>query len=160
MAARSSARKPHSRDRRPKRGVLATIGYEGRTITDLCAALKDAQIGTLVDVRYRAWSHRPVFRKTALAHALSERGVSYVHLPMAGNVPLFRVTPRPTQTECMRLYARHLASQPEVVARLGELAQDGRIALLCYEADALSCHRSHLCKAIVTRFPGLECVHM
>ena len=59
---------------------LATIGYEGATLDAVVAALQQAGVETLVDVRAVARSRRPGFAKTRLAAGMDAGGIGYVHL--------------------------------------------------------------------------------
>ncbi len=63
---------------------LFTVGYEGKTVDELLDALKGAGIELLIDVRAVAASRRPGFSKTALAGALAEQGIDYLHLRPLG----------------------------------------------------------------------------
>jgi hypothetical protein len=59
---------------------LATIGYEAKTQAEFLDELDAAGIELVLDVRAIAASRRPGFSKTALAGALRERGIDYLHL--------------------------------------------------------------------------------
>ena len=49
-----------------------TIGYQGRRLDDLCGTLFNMGVEVLVDIRERAWSQRPEFRKRAFRLWLNE----------------------------------------------------------------------------------------
>ncbi len=136
------------------------IGYQGRPVGAFCRALTEAGVDLLIDVRERAWSHRPEYRKQALARALGEQGIEYVHLKAAGNP--FR--PRSGESldfaDCARLYAKHLRKHPEIVEELETLLAGRAAALFCYEAERRSCHRSVLMKALARRVSDLELVDL
>lgn len=120
------------------------IGYQGRSLAGLCEALGELRVDLVIDVRERAWSNRPEFRKGVLSRALAERGIEYQHMRDAGNP--FR--PKPGEdidgAECIRRYRRHLETRPDVVRAIRRLARRRRVALLCYEADSGACHRGVL----------------
>jgi uncharacterized protein (DUF488 family) len=128
--------------------TLFTIGYQGRSARGLCEALSAAGVKQLIDVRARAWSHRPEFRKTALKTELERHGIEYVHCKDAGNP--FR--PKPGETlnwkRCQTLYRKHLDSNPDVVDELTALVGSKPTALFCYEAATTDCHRGELVKAL------------
>jgi uncharacterized protein (DUF488 family) len=64
--------------------IIATIGYEGADPAAFDAALEDADIQMVVDVRAIAISRRRGFSKTALSDRLNRRGLDYVHLRALG----------------------------------------------------------------------------
>jgi len=64
--------------------TLFTIGYEGKTVEELLDQLNASGVKLLIDVRAVAASRRPGFSKTALAGALRERGIDYLHLRPLG----------------------------------------------------------------------------
>jgi len=67
---------------------LLTIGYEGCTIDNVLAALREARVGLLIDVRAVPQSRKPGFSKRQLAAGLDEKGIDYLHLQGLG-------TPKP-----------------------------------------------------------------
>lgn len=60
-----------------------TIGYEGRTINDFLADLRANDIKLLADVREAPTSRKRGFSKSALASALQDAGIDYLHLRCA-----------------------------------------------------------------------------
>jgi uncharacterized protein (DUF488 family) len=136
---------------------IAGIGYQGRELDALVAALQQAHIEGVVDVRETPWSRKPGFSKRALGDRLAEAGIHYVHLRAAGNPRENRRTAR-SSTECLARYRAHLAADPSVLDEILELARRERIALLCYEAAAEDCHRSILLEALCARAVDLEAV--
>lgn len=125
-----------------------SIGYQGRSLNALCELLASKNVDLLIDVRERAWSNRPEFRKTAIATALATHAIDYVHVREAGNP--FR--PQPGEVidprECMRRYRGYLRSTPTIVEKVEELIANRRAALLCYEAKSSDCHRGILIDAL------------
>lgn len=137
--------------------VLATVGYEAATVRDFLAALEDAGIDLLVDVRAVASSRRPGFAKTALAANLDSVGIEYLHLRGLGTPADGRAAARAGHHAEMReIFLEHLAT-PEAqaeLARLGEIVQSGRrVCILCFEADPAHCHRSIVAQALAERIP-------
>src|SRR5215213_5559790 len=63
---------------------IFTIGYEGATVPEFLAALKDAGVERVIDVRALPLSRRPGFSKSPLRAALEEAGIEYVHLKALG----------------------------------------------------------------------------
>jgi uncharacterized protein (DUF488 family) len=131
--------------------TIFTIGYERATPAALIAALRDAGVRRVVDVRALANSRRPGFAKRALSAALDEAGLGYTHLPALGTPPAGREAVRAGRPEDMRhIFARHLAGT-EAQAALAALAADARrepLCLLCLEADPRRCHRSLVAEAV------------
>ena len=132
---------------------LFTIGYERATPTTLVAALKQAGVVTVADVRALANSRRPGFAKRALSAALDEAGIDYWHIPALGTPAAGRLAARQGRTEAMQaIFARHLAGT-EAQAALAALQDRVRrepVCLLCLEADPSHCHRSLVAAALDT----------
>lgn len=130
---------------------VATIGYEGATPAGLVAALKQAGVVTLVDVRAIANSRRPGFAKRALSAAMAEAGIGYVHLPALGTPASGRQAARSGKPEVMRrIFGAHLAgTEPQAaLAELRDLAARQPVCLLCLEADPKNCHRTLVAQAL------------
>jgi uncharacterized protein (DUF488 family) len=130
---------------------VATIGYEGATPDRLVAALKEAGVATLVDVRAIANSRRPGFAKRALSAAMAEAGIGYVHLPALGTPAAGRQAARSGKPEVMRrLFAAHLTGTEAqaALAELGDRARREHVCLLCLEADPRHCHRTLVAEAL------------
>lgn len=133
---------------------LSTIGYEGKTVAEFLDALEQAGVELLIDVRAVAASRRPGFSKSALAAAVRERGIDYLHLRPLGTPKAGREAARKGRIAEMRaIYEEQLAT-PEAALAL-EQAHDevGRrhAALLCYEADAGGCHRAIVAERLIER---------
>ena len=129
---------------------IFTIGYEGATVPEFLAALENAGVERVIDVRAVANSRRPGFSKTPLRNALAEAGIDYVHLRALGTPADGRAAARAGRhDELKRIYAGQL-ELPEAMketAEMLELAAEKRSALLCYERDPAGCHRTLLLDA-------------
>ncbi|HEX8214418.1 MAG TPA: DUF488 domain-containing protein [Allosphingosinicella sp.] len=135
---------------------LFTIGYEGKTVDEFLGQLSAARVELVIDVRAVAASRRPGFSKTALAGALSERGIDYLHLRPLGTPKTGRDAARKGRIGEMRgIYEGQLATSEAQLAMEQALsaAQDRRSALLCFEADAGHCHRAMVAERLVQREP-------
>lgn len=138
-----------------------TIGHSTRTVEDLVALLREAEVPLLVDVRRFPGSRRnPQFGREALAAALEAAGIAYRHEPDLGG----RRRPRPSspngawRNEAFRGYADHMAS-PEFAAAIDRLLRSpGGSAILCAEAVPWRCHRQLISDALVAR--GAEVRHI
>ena len=129
---------------------LFTIGYEATTVGDFLAALHNAGVERVIDVRAVPNSRRPGFSKTPLRNALAEAGIDYVHLRPLGTPAEGREAARKgRQAELERIYAGQLDLPEAMVAaeQMRELAAEKPSALLCYERDPAGCHRTLLWKA-------------
>ena len=121
------------------KAVTFTIGYAGRTLGEFVAALVEAEVDRVIDVRELPLSRRKGFSKTLLSQALARRGIEYVHLRAAGNP--YRDKKQDVE-HCLALYAGHLDDHPAVLTEVNAAATGRRAALLCVEAEACHCHRS------------------
>lgn len=132
-------------------GEVLTVGYEGTTPDRLIAALREAAVETLVDVRALANSRRPGFAKGALSAALEGAGIGYLHLRALGTPAAGRAAVRAGRPEEMRrIFAAHLAGTEAqaALANLRDLARRQRVCLLCLEADPRQCHRTLVAEAV------------
>lgn len=135
--------------------VLA-IGHSTRPIEELLELLSRAGAVTVADVRTIPRSRaNPQYEGPALARALAEAGIGYVHLPQLGGLRHARKgSPNGAwRNASFRGYADHMAT-PEFedgLRRLRELARPGPVALLCAEAVPWRCHRSLIADALLAR---------
>jgi uncharacterized protein (DUF488 family) len=123
---------------------LRTIGYAAATQAAVIDCLRTANVEVVIDVRAVASSRRAGFSKTVLAASLAEAGIDYVHLRALGTPKAGRQAVRAGRVaEMERIYEAHL-KEPQAqieLARALEIARERSAALLCYEAEALHCHR-------------------
>jgi uncharacterized protein (DUF488 family) len=133
---------------------LSTIGYEGKTQDEFLAELIDAGVKLLIDVRAVAASRRPGFSKTALAAALREQGIDYLHLRALGTPKAGRDAARKGRLAEMRgIFAEQLETPEAQLAFEQALAAgaERHSALLCFEADAACCHRAMVSERMADR---------
>lgn len=137
--------------------TVFTIGYEGATMQSFLAALTDAGVKLLVDIRAVASSRRPGFSKTPISANLADAGIEYLHLRRLGTPADGRAAARAGKhAEMRRIFSKHLATDEaqEALADLVELTRSARpIALLCFEADPTHCHRNIVASALAERVP-------
>ena len=137
-----------------------TIGYEATTVGEFLAALQQAGVERVIDVRAIPNSRRPGFSKTPLRNALAEVGIDYVHLRALGTPADGRAAARAGRhAELERIYAGQL-ELPEAIAQGAQmvaLAKEKPSAVLCYERDPAGCHRTLLLDAVA---PDAEVVHL
>jgi uncharacterized protein (DUF488 family) len=138
---------------------IFTIGYEGATVPEFLAALQNAGVQRVIDVRAVPNSRRPGFSKTPLRNALAEVGIDYVHLRALGTPADGRAAARAGRDEDLkRIYAGQL-ELPEAIAQSAQmldLAAEKPSALLCYERDPAHCHRTLLVKAIAADAEAID----
>lgn len=122
---------------------LMTIGYEKAELNDFIATLQAARVNTLLDVREIPISRRKGFSKTALGLAVRAAGIEYRHERDLGS-------PKPIRNELHDTgdYARFFNAFTKYLKTQRSLLQDltsdldGGVALMCFERDASTCHRS------------------
>jgi uncharacterized protein (DUF488 family) len=141
---------------------LVTIGYEGRSLDELVAALADADVTTVVDVRLTPISHKAGLSKSRLADRLESAGIAYVHLRALGNPKDNRAGLRAGEAQSRRRYVDVLRSPAgdAALAQLTDLVAHERVALLCVERSPDTCHRKLVADALVRRAPGTEVRHL
>jgi len=142
---------------------IFTIGYEATTMPEFLAALRDAGVERVIDVRALPLSRRPGFSKSPLRAALAEAEIDYVHLKALGTPADGRQAARAGRQEDLeRIYADQLELPEAIVAaeQMRELVEERPSALLCYEREPARCHRSLLLSAaasdaeVIHLFPG------
>jgi uncharacterized protein (DUF488 family) len=126
---------------------IFTIGYEGTTMDAFLAALREAGVEQVIDVRALPLSRRPGFSKNILAATLKDSGIGYVHLKALGTPKPGRDAAKKGDWRTMeRVYAGqlHLPEAQAQAAQLRDLAAERPSALLCFEHDPKHCHRTML----------------
>src|SRR5215467_12301735 len=134
--------------------TLYTIGYEKALQQSVLAALAEAGVATLIDVRDRPISRRPGFSKRQLAAAIEEAGMRYVHLQALGTPPEGRLANRRREWERFWGIVDEKLARPEAELDLqmaSEIANASASCLLCYESDWRICHRRRIAEILVQR---------
>ena len=140
--------------------TIVSVGYEGRTAEELVAALVEAGVSMLVDVRENAISRKSGLSKRALAASCEANGIAYVHEPTLGNPRDNRDGFRERRPESVAAFEAHLEEEgAEALNRVAAMLRDRTVGLLCFEADPCSCHRSIVAKYLLDRDP-LASVHL
>ena len=124
---------------------LSTIGYEGKTLDEFLGELTAAGVELVIDVRAVAASRRPGFSKTAIAGALRERGIDYLHLRALGTPKAGRDAARKGRIAEMHAIYEGQLQTPEAelaMVQAHEEASARHAALLCFEKDVGHCHRA------------------
>jgi uncharacterized protein (DUF488 family) len=143
--------------------TIWTIGHGTRRIDDFLGLLKRAGIRRLVDVRVAPGSRRnPQFGQQALAEALEQAGIQYVHKKELGG---FR-KPRPDsphtalRNASFQGYADHMDTPEfrEALALLVETSAETPTAIMCAESVWWRCHRRMIADALVAE--GHRVIHL
>ena len=157
-------------------GAIATVGVYGFSGTAFIAALEDAGVAEVLDVRQRrgvrgaeyAWAN-----SQRLQAALAAADIGYRHLKgLAPTTELRRLqyaedervgVGKRSRTELADAYRERYTREILDDFDLGEVARslpgDGLAALLCVERDPEACHRSIVADRLAAEH-GLEVVHI
>jgi uncharacterized protein (DUF488 family) len=137
---------------------VVSIGYEGRSASELVEELRAQRVAVLVDIRLTPISRKPGLSKTALAAAVRAAGIEYVHLRELGNPKSNRPGYRARQSEALDLYGAILSSAggQSALRHVTELLDGGAVALLCFERDHADCHRHQVVDELGARCEDLQ----
>lgn len=130
------------------------IGYEGLSLDALIERLRAAGVEVLIDVRLNAISRKVGYSKRALAAAVESAGIRYVHDPRLGNPKENRAAYADVVSvdgAIARERFRTLLGDgdgAEGVRELADLVKQHTVAVLCYEADEMHCHRQQVMTAV------------
>lgn len=143
---------------------LFTIGHSTQSSEAFCAQLTEHGVATLADIRSIPGSNRnPQFHAEALAAALTNVGITYVHIAELGGRRnrQRQVDERINaawRNRSFRNYADYTTT-PDFDAGLRELVGlDGPIAYMCSEAVPWRCHRTIVSDNLVAR--GHDVTHL
>lgn len=131
---------------------IVSVGYEGRSIEDFVAALVEAGVQTVADVRLNAISRKAGFSKTRLRDALAAAGIDYRHMRSLGNAKENRSPFWEGRADEGRRVFRQAIQNPEAESSLEELSalvRDQVVAVLCFETDVEMCHRKVIIDEVV-----------
>lgn len=137
--------------------TIFTIGYEGVSQTQVLGVLIEFGVSKVLDVRLRPASRKCGLSKTALDAGLRSIGISYEHRRELGT-PAELLAAGPGRYDVTE-YLRYLAGIPWATEAAAMTASTERTALLCFEADPGSCHRSVIA-AEAAAMADLRVVHL
>ena len=154
---------------------LLTIGVYDWDLPSFLAALREADVRLLIDVRQRRGVRGPQYawaNSKRLQSALAEAGIAYEHRPdLAPTTALRRLQYAADDREGVgkrnrdRLAPEYVAGYEEEIlaavdldAFAAELPTGGAAALLCVERDPEACHRSLIAERAGQR--GVEVTHL
>jgi uncharacterized protein (DUF488 family) len=144
----------------------ATVGVYGFTGESFLGALRDADVGLVLDVRQRRGVRGPEYawaNSKRLQAMLADAGIGYRHHPeLAPTTDLRRLqyaeddrrgVGKRNRVELAPEYARRYTAEILDRVDLGALAAslpgDTVSALMCVERDAAACHRSLIAERLV-----------
>jgi len=147
---------------------VATIGVYDADLPSFLAALEEAGITAIVDVRQRRGVRGPEYawaNAKRLQAALAEAGVGYVHMKELAPTTAMRKLQYEVDDELgegkrsrtrlapgyVRAYSEGILD-PADLGALIELVDQGRPALLCVERDPEACHRSLIAARLAEEF--------
>jgi uncharacterized protein (DUF488 family) len=145
--------------------VAMTIGVYGWTLETWLAALREARVPLVVDVRQRRGVRGPEYawaNSKRLQAALADAGIGYVHAKeLAPTTELRQLQYREDDRRGVGKRSR-VELAPEFARRYDELIAGvdvelpERAALLCVERDPEACHRSLAARRLAERVVDLR----
>lgn len=152
LEGRTAWNKTRSRDT----AHFFTLGYTGRKIDELMAAMLGADVKTLLDIRQNPVSmYRPELSKGNLKARVESAGIVYVHAPDLG-VPRdirAKAIESGTRETIWRWYDEHVIGPRFGRNNLHWFLNGFELpaALMCVEIDPHECHRHRLSRALEQR---------
>lgn len=137
--------------------TIFTIGYERRDGEGLIAALLDAGVEHLADIREKPLSRKPDFRAASLRARCEEAGIEYGAWPELGSTgqQRERLNDSGDLAAFHKSFRRHAEKHfDEPLNRLAKVAKKRAVALLCYERSHDECHRSVVAELLADRLKG------
>ncbi len=141
---------------------LYTIGYEGASVENLVAALRDAGVKHLIDIRFSPYSRRDDFSRETLKPAIEAYGLAYSHIRELGNPPAGREAARLGHRAAYReIFMGHLDSTDgkRGLDQALALAKTAPSCLMCLERNHRHCHRSMVAERLAA-LGGFEVEHL
>lgn len=134
--------------------VIYTIGYEKRDGEELIAALRDAGVKHLADIRAKPFSRKADFRAKALKASCESTGIEYgpwtsLGTPQEQRDQVKQIGDVARFFQAFRAYATKNMEEP--LDELAKIANRKTIALMCYERSHDECHRSVIAELLAER---------
>jgi uncharacterized protein (DUF488 family) len=156
--------------------TLTTIGVYGWTPERFLAALRDANVRQLLDVRQRRGVRGPEYawaNSARLQAALAEAGIEYRHhRQLAPTTELRRLQYREDARlgvgkrsraeiapEYRERYTKEILDRVELAPIVEAMPADAASALFCVERDPEACHRSIVAARLAAQF-GVAATHI
>lgn len=139
-----------------------TAGYEGKSVDAFLNLLVKTGIQHMIDVRRNPIARRYGFHRSTLARLCERLGIRYSHMPSLGISSQARQGVE-TAHDYQALFADYeattLQQEQESIQTVATWVRESPSVLVCMEAEAHSCHRSHLAKS-VSNETGLPIIHL
>ncbi len=131
--------------------TIYTIGYQGYEPEQFLDKLTRNGVKLLIDVRDLPASRKKGFSKKALSEQLTRHGIAYRHIRELGSPSELRHKfVRDGDWEYFALnYRTGRDKRRPLIEELVESARASNLCLMCYEADARTCHRSLVADELV-----------
>jgi uncharacterized protein (DUF488 family) len=134
--------------------AVYTAGYEGKSVDGFLNGLIDSGIRHLVDVRRNPIARRYGFHRSTLNRLCDRLGIQYSHVPSLGVASEQRQSLN-SIADYKALFKKYesttLKSESAAIETVSDLVLESPTVLVCMEAEASSCHRSCLAKALSLR---------
>lgn len=143
---------------------LFTIGYEGVDQSQFLSWLMNYKIDIVADVRDLPLSRKKGFSKTALSGLLEKNQIDYINYRELGapkELRTFLIQTKDYKTYFTR-YKTIVAKNLTAIDKILDTLKNGKnVALLCYEKDPSTCHRSVVADEVKKRDGnGLKIKHL
>ena len=156
--------------------AVATVGVYGFSGETFLAALREAGVTLVLDVRQRRGVRGPQYawaNSERLQAALAQAGIEYEHRPeLAPTTELRQLQYREDEREGVgkrsrvnlaaeytERYAREILDRVDLDGLAADLPREGASALLCVERDPEACHRSLIAERLAA-LPGVSLTHL
>jgi uncharacterized protein (DUF488 family) len=143
---------------------IFTIGYEGFDQTQFLSWLSNYKVNVVADVRDLPLSRKKGFSKSALSELLEKNKIAYINYRELGapkELRNFLFQTRDYETY-FKKYKNIVAKNLATIDTILDTIKDGKnVALLCYEKDPSTCHRSVVADEVKKRDGnGLKIKHL
>jgi uncharacterized protein (DUF488 family) len=143
---------------------LFTVGYEGCEVREFVDFLASKKIQQVVDIRKNPLSRKKGFSKNKLAESLKQKKIAYLHVGALGVPSAWRKLAKQHFITREKMFSDYVGKiLPAHQKELDEIyirAKASNVALLCYEADALDCHRNYAAQNLRKQNRTLRVVHL
>ncbi len=136
--------------------TVYAVGHSTREIQEFIGILRAHNVDTLVDIRTIPKSrHNPQFNGNDLALSLCQGGIGYIHLKELGGLRRPAKDSKNTgwRNASFRGFADYMQTEgfEAGLEKLGRVAKEKRIAMMCAEGNPFRCHRSLVADALTVR---------
>ena len=143
--------------------TVYAIGHSTKPIQVFIEILRAHNVDALVDIRTIPRSrHNPQFNRNALALSLSQAGIGYLHLKELGGLRRPARDSKNTgwRNASFRGFADYMQTKEFAAGldRLGRLAKEKSVVIMCAEGNPFRCHRSLVADALTVR--GAKVIHI